>query len=350
MPPEQVHIQPAAPRQPMRQLDGRRLGQADSLAQPAAVLDLPASLEYAAGCQRSHTRVLGAAVQQPFSVQTTARALASGAVAVQCTLVSNMAVPAQLASVALEPQPGLTVASSLLDGMGLLPASLPPRGSLIAAFLLHSDTADRGLLPTKLQPSGLVVDYNIDSQQQCGVACEPLSAASPVPGAAAGTGQQQTPAAEVLDLLCSGSSKEGSAGGSPTVTASSVERVGAAGSGLQLCCFRHLLTLELPASDEGANGEPALPCPALGWRERLHGAALMHRTTTTPPLLQARWCWCACWAHLWLLWASPPRFAGVWSAAARRRRRAAAASSLSTRPRRSSHLRGLASKCLQRWV
>jgi hypothetical protein len=96
--PEQVHIQPAAPSQSARQVDHRRLGQpADPATQPAAVLDLPASLEYASGCQRSHSRALGAAVRQAFAVASAARALPGGVVALQCTLTSNMAVPARLA-------------------------------------------------------------------------------------------------------------------------------------------------------------------------------------------------------------------------------------------------------------
>lgn len=96
--PEQVHIQPAAPNQSARQVDHRRLAQpADPAALPAAVLDLPASLEYASGCQRSHSRVLGAAVRQPFAVASAARALPGGGLALQCTLTSNMAVPASLA-------------------------------------------------------------------------------------------------------------------------------------------------------------------------------------------------------------------------------------------------------------
>lgn len=95
--PEEVHIQPAAPSQSARQVDHRRLAQpADPSALPPAVLDLPASLEYASGCQRSHSRVLGAAVRQPFAVASAARALPGGGVALQCTLTSNMAMPARL--------------------------------------------------------------------------------------------------------------------------------------------------------------------------------------------------------------------------------------------------------------
>lgn len=111
MAPEQVHIQPAAPNQSARQVDHRRLAQpADPAALPAAVLDLPASLEYASGCQRSHSRVLGAAVRQPFAVASAARALPGGGLALQCTLSSNMAVPASLAKLVSTGGLGLVVA------------------------------------------------------------------------------------------------------------------------------------------------------------------------------------------------------------------------------------------------
>ena len=319
--PEAVHIQPAAPRQSARQVDHRRLAQpADPAALPAAVLDLPASLEYASGCQSSPTRVLGAAVRQPFSVASAARELPGGGVAVQCTLASNLAVPARLSRVvswgvvdwscagsrrqaqarrgsdagllrfgqiqtllclspahlqALEPQAGFAVSSSLLEGLGLLPTTLPPFGSLTAAFLLSPDVPsgpDHAVLPAKLAPSALVVEYSVDSRQQCGVAVAALgpvgaagrggspTAAAAAAGAAAGL--QQTPAAEVLDLLPTGSNSGpapgkaaaaggSSDGGSPTSTAG-----GEAGGGhRQHCCFRHRMTLEMPAPDSTTSGE-----------------------------------------------------------------------------------------------
>jgi hypothetical protein len=305
-PPEQVHIAPPAPRHSARQHDARRLGMpADPLAAPAAVLDMPATLEYASGCQRSHSRVLAAAVRQPFSVHSAARELPSGSVAVQLTLTSHMAVPAQLARLALEPQPGLLLTSSLLDCMGLLPTTLPPFGCLTAAFMLAPDpawaAAEHCLLPAKLQPSALVVDYSIDSRQQCGVAAAPLAGhareakapvgapvgGSPRSGAAVGAAVAavpgQTPAGAVLDMLTAssdgGSQDRQAVMASPTAATAAAEALaeGEAGAAAgtcsgdgdrQQCCFRHLLSLERPASDEDTTGgQLSLPaCSNCRWR------------------------------------------------------------------------------------
>lgn len=313
-PPEQVHIAPPAPRHSSRPLDVRRLAglPGEGPLPPAAALDLPAVLEYASGCQRSHCRVLAAPVRQPFSVASAARELPSGGVAVQFTLTSNQAVPAQLARLALQPQPGFALSSSLLDGMGLLPASLAPGASLSAAFLLvpegdagSSGAGDAGLaLPAKLQPSVLSVDYTIDSRQQCGVAAAPLgqqpsgashsnqqqhsketggggAVAAPASRQqhARGDGQhQQTPGAEALDLLARSASRGASrtldllgSGGSAAATPEDGGGEGTAG-GRQLCSFRHLLTLELPASEEGSSGEVACRSCLLGGKQALGSA------------------------------------------------------------------------------
>lgn len=268
-PPEEVHIAPPAPRQPARQQDARRLtAPADASSLPAAVLDLPASLEYAAGCQRSHSRVLAAAVRQPFSVRSVARELPGGGVALQCTLASNLSVPAHLSTLSLAPQPGFRLASSLLDGLGALPCVVPPGGSLAAAFLLAPTTSDtaESLLPAKLQPSELVVEYSFDSRAQCGVGVAPLAAAvhpgggSPRAAGAPLPGFEHTPAPEVLELLAaSGGSRPatpdaGSGGGrgSPTATAGGG---GGEGGSTQHCSFRHLLSLEMPATDEDSSGK-----------------------------------------------------------------------------------------------
>lgn len=257
-PPEQVHIAPPAPRPPARQHDGRR---PEAAALPAAVLDLPASLEYASGCARSHSCVLAAPVRQPFSVRSVARELPSGGVAVQCTLASNMAVPATLSRLALQPQPGFAVSSSLVDALGLLPATLPPFGALAAAFLLAPDApaagAEHSLLPPKLQPSALTVDYSVDGRLQCGVAAPALAAVATVMDAAPAAASQLTPTADALSLLAGGGAAEGrGGGGSPTTVADSG---GAGAAGVQHCSFRHLLTLEMPAADQDTSGEPPVP-------------------------------------------------------------------------------------------
>ncbi|KAI7835534.1 hypothetical protein COHA_010562 [Chlorella ohadii] len=281
--PEEVHIQPAAPSQSARQVDHRRLAQpADPSALPPAVLDLPASLEYASGCQRSHSRVLGAAVRQPFAVASAARALPGGSVALQCTLTSNMAVPARLSKLALQPQPGFTVATNLLDGLGLLPTTLPPFGSLTTAYLLSPDAApgpEHAPLPAKLAPSALVVEFSVDSRQQCGVAAAPLgpvgaagrgTANGGSPSVAAARGLEQTPAADALDLLggsesasprkgaaaaAAAAGSSGAGGGSPTSTAGGSEAAGdGAGGTTQHCCFRHRLTLEMPSPEGSTDG------------------------------------------------------------------------------------------------
>ena len=272
-PPEEVHIAPPAPRQPARQQDVRRLGApGDAPSLPAAVLDLPASLEYAAGCQRSHSRVLAAAVRQPFGVHSVARELPGGGVALQCTLASNLAVPAHLSRLALEPQPGFRLASALLDGLGALPCVLPPGASLAAAFLLAPDAAAAGdsLLPAKLQPSELVLEYSFDSRAQCSVGAALLAAAvhpgggSPRAAGAPPPGFELTPAAEVMELLgASGGSRPATpdaAGGgrdSPTATAGGGGDGGSGGGSTQQCTFRHLLTLEMPATGEDSSGEHA---------------------------------------------------------------------------------------------
>lgn len=319
-PPEQVHIAPPAPRHSARQHDARRLGMpADPLAAPAAVLDMPATLEYASGCQRSHSRVLAAAVRQPFSVYSAARELPAGSVAVQLTLTSHMAVPAQLARLALEPQPGFLLTSSLLDGMGLLPTTLAPFGCLTAAFVLAPDpawaAAEHSLLPAKLQPSALVVEYSIDSRQQCGVAAAPLAgharevkpaggapaSGSPRSGAAseaaAAATPGQTPAAAVLDMLAassdSGSQDRQAATGSPTAATEAAEAMadgegeaGAAAGDRQQCCFRHLLSLERPASDEdAAGGQLSLPALLKSAGDNILPdlLLLLHGLATKPP-------------------------------------------------------------------
>lgn len=307
-PPDQVHIAPPAPRHSSRPLDLRRLAglPGDGPPGPAAALDLPAALEYASGCQRSHCRVLAAPVRQPFSVASAARELPSGGVAVQFTLTSNLAVPAQLARLALQPQPGFALSSSLLDGLGLLPASLDPGASLTAAFLLvpEGDAGDACasdaavLLPAKLQPSVLSVDYTIDSRQQCGVAAAALGqhasgshhssqqqqhgreadgggvASAPAPqqqrAQQGHTQQQRTPGADALELLERTPSRGASRalnlrgdGRPPGADDSGSEDEGPAGGpglepgGRQLCSFRHLVTLERPASEEGSSGERA---------------------------------------------------------------------------------------------
>lgn len=304
-PPDQVHIAPPAPRHSSRPLDLRRLAglPGDGPPGPAAALDLPAALEYASGCQRSHCRVLAAPVRQPFSVASAARELPSGGVAVQFTLTSNLAVPAQLARLALQPQPGFALSSSLLDGLGLLPASLDPGASLTAAFLLvpEGDAGDACasdaavLLPAKLQPSVLSVDYTIDSRQQCGVAAAALGqhasgshhssqqqqhgreadgggvASAPAPqqqrAQQGHTQQQRTPGADALELLERTPSRGASRalnlrgdGRPPGADDSGSEDEGPAGGpglepgGRQLCSFRHLVTLERPASEEGSSG------------------------------------------------------------------------------------------------
>lgn len=184
----------------------------------------------------------------------------------------------------LEPQPGFSVANNLLDALGLLPASLPPFGSLTAAFLLSPDAglaAEHAPLPAKLAPSALVVDYSVDSKQQCGVAAVPLgpvgaaargAASGGSPTAAAARGLEQTPEAGALELLGSadngsprkgaaaaaatGPASSGAGGDSPTSTANAGEAaVGGAGSDRQHCCFRHRLTLELPSSESATDGE-----------------------------------------------------------------------------------------------
>lgn len=177
---------------------------------------------------------------------------------------------------ALEPQAGFAVASSLLDGLGLLPTTLPPFGSLTAAFLLSPDAPsgpDHAVLPAKLAPSALAVEYSVDSRQQCGVAVAALGpvgaagrggspmAATAAAAAGAPVGLQQTPAAEALDLLCSSNvgptpgkaaaAGGGSDGNSPTATAGGEE----AGGSRQHCCFRHRMTLEMPALDSNTSGE-----------------------------------------------------------------------------------------------
>lgn len=187
----------------------------------------------------------------------------------------------------LEPQPGFSLANNLLDALGLLPTSLPPFGSLTAAFLLSPDAGsapEHAPLPAKLAPSALVVDYSVDSKQQCGVAAVPLgpvgtaargAASGGSPTAAAARGLEQTPDADALELLGSaengsprkgavaaaaaaatGPASSGAGGDSPTSTANAGEAaVGGAGSDRQHCCFRHRLTLELPSSESATDGE-----------------------------------------------------------------------------------------------
>lgn len=384
-PPEQVHIAPPAPRHSSRPLDPRRLAglPADGPSPPAAALDLPASLEYSSGCQRSHCRVLAAPVRQPFSVASAARELPSGGVAVQFTLTSNLAVPAQLARLALQPQPGFALSSSLLDSIGLLPASLGPGESLTAAFLLVPESDAGGaasgdpavVLPAKLQPSVLSVDYTIDSRQQCGVAAAALgqhaagahhsshqqqaqhnreaegggAATDPASlqqqHAQQGQMQQRTPGSEALDLLGRsvrrGASRALGLHGDESHPAAGGDDSGSDGEGQgvpsgepggrQLCSFRHLVTLEMHASEEGSSGERAgrsllgsalLALVAVACAAHSVGSGGPGRASAaTPPslgapLLQARSCLCACWAHSPPRWGSPPRSAGAWSVGA----------------------------------
>lgn len=313
-----------------------------------------------------------------------------------------MAVPAQLSRLALEPQPGFAVASSLLDSMGLLPATLPPFGSLTASFLLAPEPgvaagADFTPLPAKLQPSALVVDYSIDSRQQCSLPAAALSGGGasggdgglggrgrdPRPGAGAGgsptsgaaeagaaggvagaAGTAQTPALAVLELLDAsgrqrpssplGSPGKRSTSGSPTATASGAA-LGVDGEGpggcatRQLCCFRHLLTLEMPASEDDSSGEGC--CLAASWRacscagpaccakRCIQGSTTRGEKRARRPALaapQALWCMCGSWARSLLPWGSPPRCAGAWSAA--------------VPPTSSSRPRAWGLRCWQRWA
>ncbi len=173
------------------------------------------------------------------------------------------------------------MATNLLDGLGLLPTTLPPFGSLTAAYLLSPDAApgpEHAPLPAKLAPSALVVEYSVDSRQQCGVAAAPLG---PVGAAgrgaanggsliaAAARGLEQTPAPDALDLLGgseSASPRKGAAAaaavspgagsGSPTSTAGGGEAAAdGPGGSRQHCCFRHRLTLEMPSPEGSTDGE-----------------------------------------------------------------------------------------------
>lgn len=144
-------------------------------------------------------------------------------------------------------------------------------------------------MPAKLQPSVLAVEYSFDSRQQCGIAAAPLmpqqqqqhgreakavsaggsgsgsgvagDAAGPAAAAQQGQEQQRqkTPGAGVLRLLSSSGNGSGSprkgAGGSDSPTAVAEEGGADVSAGsCQLCSFRHLLTLEMPASEEATTG------------------------------------------------------------------------------------------------
>eukprot|EP00887_Chlorella_sp_A99_P003263 scaffold9.g3263.t1 len=286
-PPEVVKACPAAPRHPSRLHDlvhhlALTSDPSSALASPPALLDLAVNVQYASGCARSHARVLPVPVRQPFAVAAAARELpGGGGVAVQFTIASQLEAPAVLRGVELAPQPGFEVSQSLLGALGLLPAPLGPRALLTATFLLACTVdvggADRAQAlaklaqAAKLQPSALSIHYAVEPAQQCSAAAAaPAPDGSAVPLAAGGgtaAPAALTPPPGVLAQLCSAArvaspwragsrssggseESEGEAGspvaGSPTATAN-----GAGGAGgVQVCRFRHLCVLELPAAED----------------------------------------------------------------------------------------------------
>ncbi len=190
---------------------------------PPPILDLAVNLEYDSGCHRSHSRSLPVPVLQPFSAHVAARELPCGAIALQLTLQSNLAVPLTLTSASLAPQPGLALKESLAGRLGLLPLRLPAGASAGLAFMLQlSDSLAGASLAlgggrldraaagaklaqaAKLQPSVLSVEYELDSAQLCGA---PAPALALPGGAGEGAG-----AGSALQLAAGLASPTGGAG------------------------------------------------------------------------------------------------------------------------------------------
>jgi len=143
-----------------------------------ATIDLPVTLQYVCGCQRTHTTLLSVAVQQPFSVKTSAQELSSGIIVVNFALSSRLPYPITITEATMAPQPGLLLQSSAVQEVGLLPLTVPPRGHLAMCFSMKLDTAiacgDRASAQAKLrqaaklQPSSLMMTYAFDEDAMSG--------------------------------------------------------------------------------------------------------------------------------------------------------------------------------------